>query len=75
MMFGDKNSDKLTNREVQILQLLADGRSNREIADRLNITIRTVKFHTANIYSKSNVNSRSAAIAWMWRNREVQIIS
>ena len=47
--------DQLTNREVEVLQLLADGWNNKQIADCLCITIRTVKFHTTNIYEKIDV--------------------
>ena len=67
--------DQLTNREVEVLQLLADGWNNKQIADCLCITIRTVKFHTTNIYEKIDVSSRSAAIAWVWRNRGTLAVS
>jgi LuxR family maltose regulon positive regulatory protein len=46
-----------------VLQLLAEGLSNREIAGRLVISLSTVKGHTANIYGKLAVNSRTQAIA------------
>lgn len=62
---------QLTNREVEILRLLAEGWSNKQIADKLSITIRTVKFHTNNIYSKMLVASRAEAIAWIWKHLEV----
>jgi len=62
--------DKLTNREIEILYLLAEGLRNQQIADELSITIQTVKFHAGNIYSKLGFNCRSEAIAWVWRNRE-----
>lgn len=63
---------QLTNREIEILKLLAEGWCNKQIADKLCITIRTVKFHTNNIYIKLMVSSRSEAIAWMWKQREAQ---
>jgi len=62
--------EKLTDREIEVFQLLADGCSNKQIADNLGITIRTVKFHTANIYEKIEVGSRSTAIVWAWRNQK-----
>lgn len=62
---------QLTDREVEVLRLLAEGRSNKQIADQLSITIRTVKFHTNNIYSKMLVASRAEAVAWIWKHREV----
>lgn len=65
-----KGSCQLTDREKEILSLLADGCSNKEIADILYITIRTVKFHTNNIYAKLKVNSRTKASAWFWKNGE-----
>jgi LuxR family maltose regulon positive regulatory protein len=55
--------EPLSERELEILQLLADGLSNLDIAERLVITAGTVKAHTASIYRKLNVNSRSQAAA------------
>lgn len=59
--------DNLTDRESEVLNLMVGGYSNKQIANKLNISIRTVKFHIANIYAKIEVNSRSAAIAWVWQ--------
>lgn len=53
----------LTQAEKQVLRLLVRGIKNSEIAQELDITIRTVKFHTTNIYAKLNVSSRASAIA------------
>jgi LuxR family maltose regulon positive regulatory protein len=53
----------LTEREMEILALLADHLSNKEIATRLNISSITVRNHTSNIYSKLDVNSRRSAVA------------
>ncbi len=64
---------ELTEREMEILSLLVEGLSNRLIAERLCITTRTVKFHTANIYIKLAVRSRSEAISWVWMHGVVQI--
>ncbi len=55
--------EPLSNRELEILHLLADGLSNSEIAARCVISIGTVKAHTASIYRKLNVNSRMKAVA------------
>ncbi|HEY3284035.1 MAG TPA: response regulator transcription factor [Armatimonadota bacterium] len=52
---------ELTHREVEILELLGQGRRNREIAGRLFITERTVKNHVSAILSKLEVNSRTEA--------------
>jgi DNA-binding NarL/FixJ family response regulator len=53
----------LTPREMEVLELLANGDSNQDIADKLVITVRTVKKHTGNIYGKLNANSRIQAVA------------
>jgi LuxR family maltose regulon positive regulatory protein len=54
--------DPLTERELEVLQLIAEGLSNREIADRLVVALSTVKVHTRNIYAKLDVNSRTQAV-------------
>jgi LuxR family transcriptional regulator, maltose regulon positive regulatory protein len=64
--------EQLTRREMEVLELLAAGDSNRAIAEKLVITVRTVKKHTGNIYGKLNVNSRIQAVA---RAREVGLLS
>jgi LuxR family maltose regulon positive regulatory protein len=55
--------EPLSARELEVLQLIAEGLSNREIAGRLFISLSTVKGHTANIYGKLGVNSRTQAVA------------
>lgn len=56
--------EQLTARELEVLQLIAIGDSNQVIADKLVITVRTVKKHTSNIYAKLNVSSRTQAVAY-----------
>ena len=63
--------DPLSERELELLQLLADGLSNREIAEHLIIAVGTVKAHTVSIYRKLNVNSRMQAVA---RARELNLL-
>ncbi|WHT73468.1 LuxR C-terminal-related transcriptional regulator [Myroides odoratimimus] len=58
-----KNNYKLTEREVDVLYLIWDGLTNKEIAHELSITISTTKYHISNIYLKLNVNSRSQVFA------------
>lgn len=53
----------LTDRELEVLQLLARGFSNKEIALRLNCTEQTVKFHLTNIYRKLKVKNRTGAVS------------
>jgi LuxR family maltose regulon positive regulatory protein len=55
--------EKLSERECEVLHLLAEGLSNNQIAERLYLTVRTVKFHTGNIYRKLGVTRRTEAIA------------
>lgn len=52
----------LTDRELEVLQLLARGLSNKEIAERLNRTEQTVKFHLTSIYRKLEVKNRTGAV-------------
>lgn len=54
----------LTPREVEILQLVAQGLSNVELAERLWLSDQTVKFHLSNVYRKLNVESRAKASRW-----------
>ncbi len=53
---------RLTDRELAVLRLLAEGLSNGEIAARLDRTTQTVKFHLAAIYRKLDVNTRTGAV-------------
>lgn len=56
-------SEALSQREVDVLNLLAIGMTNQEIAGQLYISLRTVKFHTGNIFSKLGVTNRTQAVA------------
>jgi DNA-binding CsgD family transcriptional regulator len=53
----------LSDREVEVLEQLATGLSVKEIADHLNISTRTARFHLSNIYEKLKVPSQSGAVA------------
>ena len=57
-----EDAPSLTEREVQILQMLADGCTPAEVAERLFISPKTVRNHLTKVYDKLDVNSRSAAI-------------
>ncbi|MBT7952296.1 MAG: hypothetical protein HN764_11770 [Gammaproteobacteria bacterium] len=54
--------EPLSQREIDILQLIAAGQSNRVIADKLHISENTVKWHIKNIFGKLSVNKRAAAV-------------
>jgi LuxR family maltose regulon positive regulatory protein len=53
----------LREREIEVLKLVADGQTNKEIANKLHISLRTVKFHMTCIFTKLGVDSRLQAVA------------
>jgi LuxR family maltose regulon positive regulatory protein len=55
--------EPLTERELEVLQLIAEGLSNKEIAHQLVLSLPTVKWHASNIYGKLAVNNRMQAVA------------
>lgn len=63
----------LTRRECEVLQLLADGKSNRAIGDSLYISEKTVKNHVSNILQKMNVNDRTQAVVVAIKNGWVEV--
>lgn len=65
--------NSLTKREVEILKQIAGGRFNKEIADNLNITERTVKNHISNLFKKIDVNDRTQAAVFAIRNNLVEL--
>ncbi|SFH60552.1 response regulator [Pisciglobus halotolerans] len=64
--------DELTSREHEILLLIAQGKSNQEIADELFITLKTVKTHVSNILAKLNVEDRTQATIYAFRNQLIE---
>lgn len=56
------SAPSLTRRENEIVVLIAQGLSNREIANKLNISINTIKTHRANIYQKLNLSDRTSLV-------------
>jgi len=56
---------QLSSREQEVLDLIATGRTNSDIADKLFISVRTVKFHVSSILSKLKVKNRTEAALWL----------
>ena len=61
----------LSSREIEVLQLMAQGLSNQEIADRLFLSLPTIKSHSSNLFFKLDVNRRTQAIE---KARQLKII-
>jgi DNA-binding NarL/FixJ family response regulator len=57
----------LTERETEVVMLMAQGLSNRDIASRLFVTEATVKTHVNNVFNKLDVSDRASAVAWAFR--------
>ena len=71
---SDKDKiDNLTRRELQVLKLLAVGSYNKEIAEKLGISERTVKNHVSNIFKKLEVTDRTQAAVFSIRNNLITI--
>lgn len=74
----EKNRDEgkiesLTKRELEVLKLLAVGMYNKEIAEKLNISERTVKNHVSNIFKKIEVTDRTQAAVFAIRNNLIEL--
>ena len=68
---GQTLSEPLSERELEVLRLVASGRSNREIARELYVSLATVKTHINNTYRKLGANSRTRAVA---RARDLNLV-
>jgi DNA-binding CsgD family transcriptional regulator len=64
---GDEEDSALTEREIEVLRLVAEGRSSRRIAELLVISESTVKTHLTHVYTKLGVSDRAAAVAHAMR--------
>lgn len=65
---GSPSPGGLTKRELEVLGHIAGGATNRQVAQQMFISEKTVSRHLANIYTKVDVSSRTAAVAWAHRN-------
>ena len=71
-MTGSAPTRRLTAREREILQLIAEGRTNKEVAARLAVTVRTVEAHRANMMKKLDLHSTGQLVLYAVRNNIVQ---
>lgn len=64
--------EQLTNREMEVLLLMAKGKTNQEIADELFIALKTTKVHVSNILSKLEVQDRTQAVIYAFKHALVE---
>lgn len=69
---GGKAPEMISSREREIVQLLAEGRSNRDIAELLNLSVKTVETHRANIMKKLNFKSITDLVLYAVRNHLIE---
>jgi DNA-binding NarL/FixJ family response regulator len=67
-----KDEDKPTTREREIIQLLAEGSSNKEVADKLGISVKTVETHRAAIMRKLGLHSIGELVRYAIRNHIIE---
>ena len=70
---GERPARRLTPREREIVQLLAEGKSNKEIASYLNISVKTAETHRANIMLKLNFHSVTELVRYAVKNKIIQV--
>lgn len=69
---SDEAPDSLTERELEVLKLVAEGLTNRQIAIKLNISIKTVQTHRANLMDKLNLHDRTELVRYAIRRGLIQ---
>lgn len=69
-----RSLETLSAREREVMELVAQGYDNQQVADMLHICDGTVKNHVTNIYSKLQVRTRAEAVAWAWNNGLVRMV-
>jgi DNA-binding NarL/FixJ family response regulator len=62
-------ANPLTERELEVARLVAEGDSNRRIAEKLFLSERTIESHLGNIFGKINVSSRAGLLRWVIERR------
>lgn len=63
------NRHGLTEREIDVLRLIAAGRTNKEAADELHLSVRTIERHVTNLYAKIGASNRAEATAYAFREK------
>jgi len=67
------NFEKLTRRETEVTRLVADGLTNREIAQRLVLSVRTVETHIDRVLGKLDFHSRTQLAAWVFQQPPAKV--
>ena len=70
---ADKAKESLTKREVEILKCITDGLSNQDIADSLNISVRTVEAHKHNIMNKLEIFNTAELVKYALKNNIISL--
>ena len=65
---ASKRPEGLTPRELQVARLVADGKTNKQVAETLVLSERTVERHLGNIFEKTAIDSRSKLVRWLFEN-------
>jgi DNA-binding NarL/FixJ family response regulator len=65
-----RQSRALSEREAQVMRLMTEGLTNRQIAGRLGVTVHGVKFHLASIYRKLEAHNRTEAVVTFLRDND-----
>ena len=70
---NERDGSDLSERELEVLKLLAEGYSNKEISDMLNISVKTVETHRANIMRKHNFKNITELVLYAVRNHIIEV--
>ena len=73
--FNSFNKSSLTEKEIEVLKLICNEKSNKEIADILHIAIRTVDFHKSNIYKKTETHTSAGLALYAVKNGFISVDS
>lgn len=68
----DESAERLTGREREIVQLLSEGLANKEVADKLDISLRTVEMHRATVMRKLQIESLAELVRYAIRNKMIE---